>query len=118
VSNPPKQKGTSWETAIKNWLALHGYLARRKPLTGNKDTGDLEIEGIPWLVIEAKNVQKVTLGPWVDEAETEAENADAEIGVVWHHRPRKGSPGDAFVTMSGDTFFKLLRRLTPPVNLN
>lgn len=111
MSNASKGKGTAWETSIKNWLAGFGYKARRIVLHGSADIGDLEIEGFPWLVIEAKNCAKMELAKWVDEATKEAENADAEVGVVWHHRPRKGSPGEAYITMSGDHFFRLLRRL-------
>lgn len=111
MTNRSKGKGTAWETSIKNWLAYRGFKAKRRPLSGNKDMGDLEIEGMPWLTIEAKNVAKMELGTWVNEAEVEAVNAEAEVGVVWHHRPRKGSPGEAYVTMSGEAFFKLLRRI-------
>jgi hypothetical protein len=114
LSNPKRAKGTGWETAIKDWLAFRGFKARRKPLAGSKDEGDLEIEGLPWLVIEAKNCQKMELASWVDQAVIEAENAGAEVGIVWHHRARKSSPGDAYATMKGDHLFQLLRRLAPP----
>ncbi len=117
MTNKSKGKGTAWETSIKNWLAGLGYKTKRIPLQGANDIGDLEIEGFPWLVVEAKNCVKTELSVWVDEAIKEAENAGAEVGVVWHHRPRKGSPADAYVTMSGEHFFKLLRRLEIPGTL-
>jgi hypothetical protein len=110
VSNPSKQKGTSWETSIVNWLASHGVSARRKPLAGNKDEGDLVIEAVPWIAIEAKNCKAMALAQWVDEADKEAVNSGADVGVVWHHRYRKGSPGEGYVTMSGQAFLNLMYR--------
>jgi hypothetical protein len=117
VTNKSKGKGTAWETAIKNWLAGFGYKARRIALHGANDIGDLEIEGFDWLVIEAKNTVKMELSVWIEEVIKEADNAGAEVGVVWHHRPRRGSPADAYVTMTGEHFFKLLRRLEIPGTL-
>lgn len=109
MSNPSKQKGTSWETQIVAVLTASGFRAKRKALSGANDKGDIEIEGLPWLVIEAKNWNKPALAQWVDEARKEAVNAKAKIGVVWHHRARKGSPLDGFVTMSGETFMELMK---------
>jgi hypothetical protein len=51
------------------------------------------------------------LAEWVDEAVTEKGNASKSIGVVWHKRLRKGSPGDWYVTMTGQDFIQVLKAL-------
>ena len=116
MSNPSKGKGTDWETALVRFLGECGLPARRKVLAGNKDKGDVEVEGVPGVVIEAKNCKRESLAAWVDEAVTEAENAGIPVGVVWHRRrlspkQQSTSPGDGYVTMTGEHFVKLLREL-------
>lgn len=122
MTNPAKSKGTAWETAIVRYLTGRGLPARRKVLGGRFDKADLEIEGLPDIVIEAKNrrgrqregqapSEKSALAEWVDEAVAEAANAGARFGVVWHHRARVASPGGGYVTMQGDQFTSLMEEL-------
>ena len=102
-----KARGTKWETAIARYLVDSGFpSAERRALAGNADRGD--IAGVP-VVVEAKNAARTELAAWVDEAQAEAVNAGVDVGVVWHHRRGKSSPGDGFVTMSGAAFVRLLR---------
>lgn len=111
MANPSGQKGTKWETAVVNFLAACGLPARRIVKKGSRDEGDLVAEGVPGIAIEAKNCRGQSLAAWVDEAVTEAANAGVPVGVVWHHRRGKASPGDGYVTMSGEHFVKLLKEL-------
>ena len=105
-----KARGTRWESAIVTYLQGAGFpQAERRALAGNADRGD--IAGVP-LVIEAKNAARTELAAWVDEAQAEAVNAGVDVGVVWHHRRGKASPGDGFVTMSGAAFARLLRAVS------
>jgi hypothetical protein len=104
-----KAKGTAWESRIVQYLRESGLPAvERRALNGATDKGD--IAGLP-LVIEAKNCKTTALAAWVDEATAEARNAGAPVGVVWHHRRGKASPGEGFVTMRGEDFLVLLRAL-------
>lgn len=104
-----KQKGTSWETAIVNYLREVGWPhVERRATTGVLDRGD--IAGLPDLVIEAKNAARVELAGWLDEATREAVNAKAAFGVVWFKRRGRRSPGCGFVLMSGNTFARLLHK--------
>lgn len=113
-ANPPKRNrasakkaGTSWESAIVKTLIAYGFShAERRRLSGSKDRGD--IAGIPGLVIEAKSVAKLDLAGAVDEANVEALNASARIGVAWFKRRGKSSPLDGYVVMDGATFLRLL----------
>lgn len=111
MANPSKDKGTRWETAIVSYLVGRGLRARRKPPSGRFDKADLELDDVPGIVIEAKNTSRDSLAGWVDEAVAEAVNAGVPVGAVWHHRPKKGSPGDGYVTMSGDHFTSVLEEL-------
>jgi len=106
--NRAKQKGTSWETAIVRYLVSRGWLhAERRTLSGAHDRGD--IAGLPGVVIEAKNAQRIDLAGWLTEAQTEAKNAGAEVGVVWVKRRGKTSPAGGYVVMDGSTFADLLK---------
>ena len=103
-----RAKGTAWETALVKWLRANGFPhAERRALHGAHDQGD--VTGIPGLVVEAKHAARVELAAWVDEANDEADNAGAALGVAWFKRRGKASPGDAFVVMDGATFAHLLR---------
>ena len=102
-----RAKGTAWETAIVNYLIGEGFvMAERRALAGALDKGD--ITGIPGVVIEAKNTKTINLAQFVDEANVEAINANADVGVAWVKRRGKTSPAEAYVVMSGTTFMELL----------
>lgn len=106
--NAAKQKGTAWESKIVFFLHLAGWPhVERRALNGAKDKGD--ISGIPGVVIEAKNQNRISLAEWVDEAESEGENADAGVRVVWMHRKGKASAAEGYVVMTGLQFASLLK---------
>jgi hypothetical protein len=68
-----KQKGTSAETAVVNWLNSKGRKhVERRALSGLLDRGD--IAGIPGVVIEVKNHQRMELSAWLKELEVEMHN--------------------------------------------
>lgn len=97
MANRAKQKGTSFETAVVNWLAIHGIAARRLPLAGNKDQGDIEV--LHWGInIEAKNCKALALSQWVAESDVESGNSGKPVVVV-AKRVGKGDPGEAYVIM-------------------
>jgi len=126
-----KAKGTAAETAVVRFLQANGYPhAERRALAGFLDRGD--VAGIPGLVIEVKTAARMELAQWVTEAKLEAtpvrpvallgpDGRDSgkttweqvsDLGVVWHKRRGKGSPGDWYVTMDGWAFLALLERWT------
>lgn len=106
-----KAKGTAFETALVRYLIDEGFPVERRALSGSSDKGD--IAGLPGWAIEVKNCKTTALAAWVDEADAEGVNAAAPYGgVVWHHRRGRAHPSQAFVTMSGATFVRLLRALT------
>jgi Holliday junction resolvase len=106
--NPSRKKGTKEETDIVNWLNDIGIRARRVALSGALDKGDIELLDFP-VIIEAKNEKKMTLSEYVDEANREGDNAGGKIGIAWHKRRGKVSPGQHYVTMEGNQLVRLLR---------
>jgi hypothetical protein len=102
-----KRKGTTWESAIVQFLRDNGVPhAERRALGGAKDRGD--IAGIPGVAIEAKSAARIDLAGWIDEAEAERVNDGADVGVVWIKRRGKTSPGAGFVILTGDQLVQLL----------
>jgi hypothetical protein len=102
-----KQKGTAAETAIVTFLSKWWPNSKRLPLMGKNDEGDIDV--FPWATVEVKNHARMTLAEWVDEANREGKQRKSWLNVVWHKRVRKGSPGQWYVTMDGDTFVAVLR---------
>lgn len=97
-----KAKGTSFETLIVTELQNQlGPEICRRTTSGAKDRGDihgLHIRGLR-TVAECKNHQTMSLAGWIDEAETERGNDDADLGIVIHKRRGKGRALDQYVTM-------------------
>lgn len=98
-----KAKGTSFESLIVAELQNQlGDAICRRTTSGAKDRGDIHglyIRGMR-TVAECKNHKTMSLAEWVDEAETERGNDDAEIGIVIHKRRGKGQALDQYVTMT------------------
>jgi hypothetical protein len=102
-----KKAGTSWETEIVRALIDAGWPhAERRRLSGTYDRGD--IAGVPGIVIEAKNTNRLDLATAVDEALTEGDNANARIAVAWLKRKGRIKAEDGYVVMDGDTFLRFL----------
>jgi predicted lipoprotein len=106
MSNPSKRKGTTWESAVVDYLRSHGQPhAERRALTGSADKGD--VSDIPGVMIECKNEKTVTLGAYADEVKVETANAGASIGVAVVKRRNRG-PGDAYVVMTLEQFAAMI----------
>lgn len=109
-----KAAGTVFETQVAGYLAdaLDDDRIERRARNGSKDRGD--IGGVRCIagrvVVECKDVRKMNLSGWVDEAETERGNDDAVVGVVAHKRLGYGAKnmGGTYVTMTLQDFAVLL----------
>lgn len=111
-----KSAGSTHERLIADYLAdvLDDDRVERRAKNGAKDRGDIAsvrtLRG-GRVVIEAKDYGgQVKVGPWLDEAEVERGNDDAEIGVVVFKRRGFGKTQMAQqgVLMTLETFAKLL----------
>lgn len=104
------QKGATFEQDTSDYLAaaLGDDRIERRVKHGTNDRGDiagLRIHG-KRVVVECKNHKRMELAEWVDEAETERGNDDAEYGIVIHKRRGCGKAkfGGNYVTMTLETF--------------
>lgn len=110
-----KQAGSLFESHVAGFLAdaLDDDRIERRARNGSKDRGDIggirTIDG-KRLVIECKDVARLNLAGWVEEAETERGNDDAAVGVVVHKRRGFGPKnlGGTYVTMTLEDLAVLL----------
>ena len=115
MANKMRAMGTQHESAIVNWFRDHGWLwAKRKPLAGGADEGDIWLsERIPFL-IEAKTARKttdrVTIGGFLRELDIEIANAEAESGAVILKQRGTTDVGKYVVLMRVEHLQVLLRR--------
>lgn len=112
-----RQAGSRFERAIADYLAeaLNDDRIDRKVKTGSADRGDvggLRVLGNR-IVIECKDVAKMSLGAWINEAEVEVGNDDAIAGLVIHKRRGHGQPGDQYVTCTVDDLIALITGARP-----
>lgn len=93
--------GTRFERLIADSLATHvDDRIDRRVKNGSQDKGD--IAGLRHMggrvVLELKDVARLDLAGWVDEADVERGNDDAIAGLVVHKRRGHGDPLDQYVT--------------------
>ena len=111
-----KAAGARFERTIADHLAatIDDRIDRRVK-TGAKDKGDiagLRVHG-QRVVIECKDVAKLSIGTWVKEAEIERGNDDALAGFVVHKRRGTTDPGDQYVTCTVRDLIALLTEERP-----
>jgi hypothetical protein len=96
-----KAKGTALERLVADGFAaaLNDDRIDRAPLRGKGDRGDIAGLRSPFgkVAVEVKNVARMDLAGWVDEAHVEAGNADAIAGVAIAKRRGKGQFLDQYV---------------------
>lgn len=98
-----KSAGSTFERTIADYLAEHlDDRIDRRVKTGAKDKGD--IGGIRFkghrIVVECKNHVRTDLAGWIAEAQTQADNDGAPVGVVVHKRHGVAKPELQWVTMT------------------
>jgi hypothetical protein len=106
-----RQKGSTFEAVIADGLAwiLKDDRIERRTKHGNKDRGDIAGLRSPHgarIVVECKNVSRLNLGGWIEEARIEAGHDDAPIAIVIHKRRGKTKPEDQYVTMTLKDFVR------------
>lgn len=111
-----RDAGARFERQIADYLAaaLDDDRVDRMVRRGADDRGDISgirIHGKP-LAVECKNVSRLNLPEWVDEAHREAGNSDALAGVVIAKRHGVGDPASQWVVMEVRDLVALLTGVT------
>ncbi|MEU1254825.1 hypothetical protein ABZ445_16245 [Streptomyces chartreusis] len=108
-SNPSKQRGTAWESAIADYLREHHNPGvHRNVQMGARDIGD--IDGYYLHALEAKAEKTITLADYIAQANREAIHAGALFGCAVVKRRMKGV-ADGYVVRDLRTDVRLLNRL-------
>lgn len=91
MANPSKAKGTRAETAIVKFLKAKGVPARRRPLSGSQDKGDIEIDMPNGTAVVEVKAGKMTVNPsrsqlesWMAQARTEMFNNIGSSNGEWY----------------------------------
>lgn len=113
MSNPQKRKGTSWESAVRDWLNARfpSLRVERIPAGATHDRGDLT--GLPGIAVECKSVARIDLAAIVTEAEHEAANCGVGYLPLAVIKRRGRGAADAYAVMPLAAWCALYERTTP-----
>ncbi len=115
MANTAKQKGTTMETLVREYLNDHGFLhAHRTPLQGGGDTGDINgivNEAGRKVAVQVKNQRKFNLSGWLDDTVEQARRLGNAVPALIVKRPGKGKAnlGDTYVVMRLSDLVDLLK---------
>jgi Holliday junction resolvase len=100
-----KAKGARFERSLARRFREYGYEARRTAqYCGN--TGDAsDVVGLPFLHIEAKHQERMSLYEWMAQAKRDAAAGGENLPVVFH----KKNNAEILVTMEFDSFMQIYR---------
>jgi hypothetical protein len=101
-----RNKGARFEVAVANWLKTNGVTHAERRGVHTDDRGD--IDGLPGVIIECKNVEQMSLGSWLDQANNARRHIGADLVVVVHKRRGKPDVEQAFFTMPADSWITLM----------
>jgi hypothetical protein len=104
-----RAKGTSFETFVVNYLTKFYPHVERRTLHGINDKGDITGTD-PRLVWECKNHKTLNFSGWLHEAQTERDNANAELGIVVAKRRSYGNPADQYAVLRLEDLLTLLKK--------
>ena len=104
-----KQRGATFETAVRDWFRKRKFNAERLARTGKNDEGDVYVQGTHYgFILEAKAPgasNRIDLSGWLKEAEVEAANYAKHRNLSEAPRPivvikaRGKSIDDAYVVI-------------------
>ena len=98
MTHPSKAKGSRWESAVRDFLADRlGVRVERVPAGASLDRGDLT--GVDGWAVECKDVARLDLAGWMDEATAEAGNVGVGVWPVVVLKRRRKPVADGYVVM-------------------
>lgn len=110
MANPPKQKGTAYETHLLGRYIAHIWLtASRSPLHGAEDQGDFT--GVGNWVIEAKAQERLCLPEWIEKVTAKAKKRQLYRWMILFKQDKRGPLKKDYVVLEADLFFDMLSEL-------
>jgi hypothetical protein len=103
--NSSRQRGRRFQTLIRQWLEDEGCNVVELGGAGLEST-DLLVLGSPNLSCEIKNVSRLDLSGWLDQACEQAPKG--ALPVVIHKRRGRASAGESYVTLRLEDLRRLL----------
>ena len=97
-----RQKGARFERQLAHKLSEYGFDCRRGQQFSGAN-GDADVVGLPFIHIEAKNVQRLNLRDAMAQSERDAK--EDEISVVMHKKDRL----PILVTLNLDDFMRMYK---------
>ena len=112
-----REKGKRGERQWRDVLRAHGYMARRgQQFAGSPDSPDVVCDELKWAHFEVKHVEHLNVYDGMAQAQRDArgksrnaETLKAEIGVRVPFLCHRRNFWPWLVTMTAETFFRLLR---------
>jgi Holliday junction resolvase len=99
-----RRKGKKAELDVAGYMREHGWEAATTRGTSGAQEGDDIVTNAP-VSIEVKNHVRLDLSSWVHQA---LQNAQGQPAIVWHKKRGESSPGNWYVTMTGQDFMRIL----------
>src|SRR4051812_44039068 len=98
-----REKGKRGERQWRDELRANGYTARRgQQFSGSPESPDVVCDDLPWIHFEVKAVERLNIEEAMDQARRDSAG---KVPIVAHRRSFR----PWLVTMSAETFFRLLR---------
>lgn len=105
-----KQKGARFERLLASKFREYGYEARRGQQYCGAN-GDADVVGLPYIHVEAKHRERMSLYEWMEQAKRDAR--PGEHPVVFH----KKNNADILVTMTFDDFMEIYKEYEASMDL-
>ena len=112
MTNPQKQKGSTFEREIVGYFRSHGYNAERTRAGWSDDRGDVHGVSHPVLgnfTIECKNHKTMDLAGWRKELERERLANGGGLGAVVHKKRGEGEAEEQYATLPLGMLVQLLK---------
>ena len=103
MTHPNKAKGASFERAVADYLADHGHPNADRAYGAGRTDDRGDIAGVDGFAIQCKNVQRIELAAFIDEAQEQALNRRVDNAAVVVKRRGK-HVAHAYVVLDLATF--------------
>lgn len=104
MSKFSRDKGKRFEREVAHMFRTYGYDVHRSAQYKGNTGQAADVEGVPYLHIEAKHQERMRLYEWVQQSVTDAEAEGADnLPIVIHKENNK----PILVTMTFDDWIKL-----------